>query len=96
MKISQALLFLPLAVAMPALRGLGDVEITIELNGNAISVTDDNDYYSCLVKTYPPDYNDCPAGYVSQIDLLARCDKTDVVCRTPFLSVKGYDSYSTS
>jgi hypothetical protein len=92
MKISWALLFLPLAVAMPALRGLGGIEITIELNGHEVSVTDDNDYYSCLVKTYPPDYNDCPAGYVSQSDLTAGFENTDMLCRTPFLLVKAYDS----
>ncbi|KAL2038404.1 hypothetical protein N7G274_008743 [Stereocaulon virgatum] len=63
MKISRALLFLPLAVAMPGLRLLGDIEITLALDGKRVSVTDDDDYYSCLVKTYPPDYTDCPAGY---------------------------------
>lgn len=71
MKISQALFFLPLTMAMPSLHGLGDIDISIKLDGKEVSVTDDDDYYSCLVKTYPPNYTGCPEGYVSRWNVLA-------------------------
>jgi len=72
MKISQALLFLPLAMAMPALHGLGDIDISIKIGATEVSVTnDDDDYYSCLVKPYPPHYKDCPNGYVSRLGVMS-------------------------
>ena len=67
MKVSQALLLLPLAIAMPTLHSLGNIDITINIGETGSSITDDDSYYSCLVKTYPPDYENCPEGYVSKI-----------------------------
>lgn len=87
MKISQALIFLPLALAIPAVHSPHDIEVYIKIKGTEISITDDDDYYSCLVKTYPPDYVDCPDGYVSHLgehdDTSDNTDRASGYCSHP-------------
>lgn len=63
MKLSRVIFALPLALAMPAKHGFGNIDVSISLGNRGISTRDDDDYTTCLRVLYPPKH-ECPNGWV--------------------------------